>query len=289
MEALKSNFFGLPEGFSGFENSKAVILPVPYEGTTSYGAGTKEGPAAILAASRQVELYDEELDCSPYEVGIFSAEEMCPSRISYQVPIDQTKDLFAQVLEKNKFPIMLGGEHSITLGGILAAREKYPDLCVVQIDAHADLRIDYEESPHSHACVMRRVVEKSVPLLQIGIRNISQEEMDFWKKERPSEILWGKDMPSWDIQAAIGKLSRHVYLTIDLDGIDPSEMAAVGTPEPGGISWYRLLGILRELFESREVVAADIVELCPIPGFRAPDFLAAKLLYKLIGYRFFSR
>lgn len=287
MEPLNYNYFGLPTEHSDLQTSRAVVLPVPYEGTTSYGMGTKEGPNAILMASRQVELYDEELDACPYEVGIASAQEVFPSRASYEAPIHQVQEAMAELLEAGKFPIMLGGEHSITLGAVLAAKEQYPDLGVFHIDAHADLREDYEDTPSSHACVMRRVAEQHIPLVQVGIRNISFEEMEYWKKEKPSQILWGYQQDQWDIEAAIESLPKNIYLSIDLDGIDPSEMPAVGTPEPGGIRWYQLLAILRALFKKRNVVASDIVELAPIPGLIYPDFLTAKLLYKLIGYRFF--
>lgn len=286
MQPLRTTYFGLPEENSDLETAQAVILPVPYEGTTSYGMGTKEGPGAILQASKQVELYDEELDSCPYEVGIASAEEIWPSRRDYHAPIEQVREAFEALLEQDKFVVMLGGEHSISLGAIQAARAKYPDLGVVQIDAHADLREEYEDTPDSHASVMRRVCEEGIPLLQIAIRNISKEEMDWWKAEKPSEILWAKDQKNWDLESALDRLPEHLFLTIDLDGIDPSEMPAVGTPEPGGLRWDELLSILRRLFAKKQVIGADLVELCPLPGFRAPDFLAAKLLYKLIGYRF---
>ncbi len=261
---------------------------MPYEGTTSYRPGTKDGPLAILMASRQVELYDDELDAEPYEAGIATLPEIVPSRRDYQAPIAQTYDAVKAVLDKGQFPIVLGGEHSISAGGIQAAHEAYPDLCILQIDAHADLRDAYEDTPQSHASVMRRICEMKIPLTQVGIRNISAEEMAFWKRDRPSTIFWARDLARrFDPQEIVATLSRHVFLTIDVDGLDPAIMPATGTPEPGGLGWYQVLDLLRELFSTREVVAADMLELAPLPGHVAPDFLCAKLVYKIVGYKFY--
>lgn len=283
------NFGNLPPEDSDIDNARAIVLPVPYEGTTSYGHGTKDGPMAILRASAQVELYDDELDWSPVLAGIATAAEVPISRKDYFEPVRQARQVVEEALSRDLFPVMLGGEHTISLGAIEAARATYPDLCVLQIDAHADLRAEYEETPASHASVMRRVCELGVPLVQVAIRNVSAEEMAYWKDRRPSAIFWDRTWHSreWgpaDVFAALP--SRHVYVTIDLDGLDPADMPAVGTPEPGGLRWHEVLDVLRPVFREKDVVAADVVELMPIPGLTAPDFLAAKLVYKLIGYKF---
>jgi agmatinase len=282
------NFGALPPEHSDPATAKAVVIPMPYEGTTSYRPGTKDGPLAILMASRQVELYDDELDAEPYEAGIATLAEIVPSRRDYQAPISQTYDAVKAVLDQGQFPIVLGGEHSISAGAIQATHERYSDLSILQIDAHADLRDAYEDTPASHASVMRRICEMKIPLTQVGIRNISAEEMAFWKREKPSTIFWARDLrKGFDPEAIVATLSPRVFLTIDVDGLDPAIMPATGTPEPGGLGWYDVLDLLRCLFARREVVAADILELAPMPGNVAPDFLCAKLVYKIVGYRFF--
>ncbi|MBI6545693.1 MAG: agmatinase [Cyanobacteria bacterium NC_groundwater_1444_Ag_S-0.65um_54_12] len=282
------NFGGLPAEFSDWRTARAVIIPVPYEGTTSYRSGTKEGPLAILLASRQLELYDEELSSETYRVGIATLPELYPSRRDLQAPIAQTYQVVADTLAHGKFPVVLGGEHSISAGSIQAAHEKYPDLSVLQIDAHADLRAAYDDTPQSHASVMRRVCEFKVPVTQVGIRSLSAEEMAFWRKENPSTIFWARDLrgEADEARRIVATLTPRVFLTIDVDGFDPSVIPATGTPEPGGLGWYQVLQILRELFSQREVVAADLLELAPIPGLIAPDFTCAKLIYKIIGYKF---
>lgn len=282
------NFGALPPENSDPETARAVVVPMPYEGTTSYRPGTKDGPMAILMASRQVELYDDELDAEPYEVGIATLPEIVPSRRDYQAPIEQTYEAVKEVLGRGQFPVVLGGEHSISAGAIRAAHESHPELSILQIDAHADLRDAYEDTPQSHASVMRRICEMKIPLTQVGIRNISGEEMEFWKRERPSTIFWARDIRPgrFDPKAIVSTLTDKVFLTIDVDGLDPAIMPATGTPEPGGLGWYEVLDLLRELFATREVVGADMLELAPLPGLVAPDFLCAKLVYKIIGYKF---
>ncbi|MEB3236297.1 MAG: agmatinase [Candidatus Sericytochromatia bacterium] len=283
------NFGNLPAEMADLATAKVNILPMPYEGTTSYRGGTKDGPTAILMASRQVELYDDELDAEPCEVGIATLPEIEPSRRDYMAPIEQTCTGVREILDRGRFPIVLGGEHSISAGTIQAMLERYPDLSILQIDAHADLRDAYEDTPQSHASVMRRIVEMKVPLTQVGIRNISAEEMAFWKKHRPSTIFWGRDCRPGRFNPAeiVATLGPRVFLTIDIDGLDPTLVPATGTPEPGGLGWYEVLDLLRELFRTREVVGADLLELAPIPGFVAPDFLCARLIYKIIGYKYF--
>lgn len=281
-------FGGLEPEFADPATAKVVVIPMPYEGTTSYRPGTKDGPLAILMASRQVELYDDELDAEPYTVGIATLPELHPSRRDYNAPIEQTYEAVRDVLARKQFPIVLGGEHSISAGCIRAALEAYPDLSILQFDAHADLRDMYEDTPQSHASVMRRICEYKIPVTQVGIRNISAEEMAYWKREKPTTIFWARDLRPgrYRPQDIAATLSRHVFVTIDIDGLDPSIIPATGTPEPGGLLWYDVLDILKEVFATRTVVGADLLELAPLPGFVAPDFLCAKLVYKMVGYRF---
>jgi agmatinase len=284
--ALPFRFGALPDEQADPATARAVILLAGFEATTSYGAGTKDGPDAILRASRSVELYDDELDWQPCDVGIATSPPWEWDRATPERPIEQVESLVGSRLDAGQFPILLGGEHSITLGGVRAAKQRHPELGVLQLDAHADLRDRYEGTPFSHACVMRRVAEQ-VPVVACGIRSMSIEEAR-WQPERfyrrfNAETILGDPGA---IDAIVAALPRQVYLTLDLDVLDPGVMPAVGTPEPGGLGWYDLLRLLRAVFRTREVVAADVVELAPLPGIAAPDFLAAKLVYKLISYRF---
>ncbi len=285
------NFLGLPENFSSPENAKVMIIPVPYEATTSYGQGTARGPAAILEASQQVELFDDELWEEPFKIGIHTTEPIVMKTVDRYVP-KPFEELYEQVkrlININKFPIIFGGEHSLTVGAVKACAEQYKDLSILQIDAHCDLRPEYEGNPYSHASVSYQLYHLlPKPLItQVGIRNVSAEEVRWLETEYPNvNIYWARQQERWNFQEIINTLSDNVYLTIDVDGLDPSIMPATGTPEPGGINWYQLMELVKLVCVKRNVVAADIVELSPIPGFHAPDFLAAKLAYKLIGYRF---
>jgi agmatinase len=289
LASLPLTFGNLPAELSNIDTAKAIVIPFPYEATTSYRGGTKDGPAAILNASAQVELYDDELDWSPAEIGIATAAPVMPSRVDYETPLRQIEQVTAAALDRDLFPIILGGEHALTLGPVRATMAKYPDLAVLQLDAHADLRMEYEETPYSHASAMCRICDLGVPLVQVGVRNISHEEMVWWREKKPSKIFWARDYCRGrhsidEVLDALG--DRPVYLTIDLDGLDPSIMPGVGTPEPGGLGWYETLDLLRALFERKNVVACDIVELAPIAGQNVSEFAAAKLIYKIIGYKF---
>lgn len=283
------NFLGLPDVDTAYGKSNAVILPVPYDSTTSYMPGTRNGPFSILTASRNVELYDSELGCEPLSKGIHTLPEIEPDMRGPDATIKVVESAVSQLLKDEKFPVMLGGEHSLTTGPVKALKKKYPkDLCVLQLDAHADLRDEFENTPFNHASVMRRVIEFA-PLTQVGIRNISEGEMTFVRKIRHRNIFWARDLqtPSdeW-IPRVISGLSKKVYITIDLDVFDPSIMPSVGTPEPGGLTWYPVLSLLERVIREREIVGLDVVELCPIPGLVAPDFLAAKLVFKILGNLF---
>lgn len=289
------NFLGLEERFTDFDRSKVLILPVPYEQTTTYGSGAKNGPFAIISASRNLELYDDELDAEPYKVGIHTLEAVEPTssgpKAMFKRLSQLTKELVTLTLNKNKLLGTLGGEHSITPGIVAAYKHSYPDLCVLQLDAHADLRQSYEGSKYSHACALRRVWE-ICPAVQVGIRSLSKPEMLFAKRQKLPLFFMnriradiGDDRQDylW-MEAAISMLSEHVYITFDVDVLDTSIMPATGTPEPGGLLWYECLKFLRGVAQSRKIVGFDVVELAPQAGNTAPDFLAAKLVYKIIGY-----
>jgi len=280
---LQNNFGCLPDEYSSKEKSAIVIIPAPYGGTLSYKTGANEGPNAIIRASMNMELYDEELKKNTFEKGIHTLPEIEPDFSSPESMIKRVEEAASDVAGAGKLPVLLGGEHSISAGAVRALKQKFPALSVLQIDAHTDLRESWEGTRHSHACVMKRITELC-RAVQIGIRSTSEEEKEAVEKNRKN-IFWAKDMKdsSW-MDKAISRLSDDVYLTIDLDGLDPSIMPAVGTPEPGGIQWYPLLRFLKKLCEKKTIRGFDVVELSPIPGNISPDFLAAKLVYKIIGY-----
>lgn len=280
------NFLGLAEEDSRYEDAHAVIIPVPYDSTTSYRAGTREGPFAILTASRQVELYDLDLQCEPLLSGVHTFPELEPDMRGPAETLHNIENAVRAVVTDGKFPVILGGEHSITTAPVKAIREKYGDcISVLQLDAHSDLRDSYENTPYNHASVMRRVYDLAA-LTQVGIRNTCRDEMEFIKDSGHDGIIWASEMLDRDnawIDRVIKRLGNNVYITIDLDAFDPSIMPAVGTPEPGGMLWYPTLQLLNRVIEEKNVVGFDVVELCPIPGNIAPDFMAAKLVFKLLG------
>jgi len=275
----------LPEPAS-FEKAKAVILPIPLESTTSYVNGTRNGPREILVASSHMELWDEEVNADIHGIGIYTLPEM-------ELPFDDMGDIMAEirrvvaaVVDHDKFPIVLGGEHSITSPVVAAMAARHPGLSVLQIDAHADLRDCYMGTRFNHACAMRRVLEYA-RCTQVGIRSLSTEEAKA-VPTLPTEIFFDVNMrneKNW-IDQVVDSLGETVYITIDCDGMDPAIMPSVGTPEPGGLSWYEMLALLKSVISSRHVVGCDLVELCPIPGMVAPNFLCAKLIYKILTYRF---
>ncbi len=287
-DARPRNFLGLEPADSDPRRAAVLLLPAPYEATVSYGGGTRQGPQAIIDASGTVELYDHEAGDEPYRVGVATAD---PVPLSVAGPEKALKDLrraYAAELKPGRFVILLGGEHSVSTAPILehAARLKRQGrrLSVLQLDAHGDLRQSWEGSPWSHACAMRRVVDQ-VDLVQVGIRAIAVEERAVMRRYGVTTVFAHEmqDGDGW-IDRAVKALGRDVYVTIDIDYFDPSLVPSTGTPEPGGGTWYPTLKLLERVFRTRHVVAADLVEHAPIPGFVAPDFLAAKLVYKLIGY-----
>lgn len=286
-DSLQHLQFGgaLPEA-PDFDRSRAVILPVGYERTTSYGQGTRNGPRELLLASAQVELWDEELGVDVHEHGMLTLPEMDLGSASVDGAMAELKRVAGELLDRDKFLITIGGEHAISSPLVAAAAERHRGLSVLQVDAHADLRDTYQSERHSHACAMRRTLEFA-PLVQVAIRNISGQEVEALPECRTTIFYdWNmRDDPDW-ITRAVAALSDTVYITIDLDGLDPATMPAVGTPEPGGLSWRELTALLRRTFAAKKVVACDVVELCPIPGLASPNFIAARLVYKLLTYKY---
>lgn len=266
------NFLGLEE--QDYQKSKIVIFPVPYSSTTYWKAGTKDGPQAIIDASRHIELYDIGTKKYPSKAGIFTLPFLEPSKNSPEETVARIKAVIDRILSDNKFPLMLGGEHSITLGAVQAFRDKFSDFSVLQIDAHTDLRDEFEGTKFHHACVMKRIEDLGIAFTQAGIRSVSEGE-------KIDNVFLAPGLPAEKI---ISTLKENVYLTIDLDALDPSIMPSTGTPEPGGLSWYDVLNLVEHVAQKRKIIGADVVELDPIPGFHAPDFLAAKLVYKIISY-----
>jgi agmatinase len=274
------------------EAAQAVIIPFGLEASVSYGGGTAKGPAAILEASKALELFDEELWNEPYLS--WGVATLVPPRIKAPnaAALDQLAELVEMVVAEAKFPLVLGGEHALTPGAIRPLVARHPDLVVLQLDAHADLRDGYQGEHYSHAAAMRRVLDNpGVSLVQVGIRAISAGEVPFLEANRDRiSVHWGKDMRNWDLAEIVRPLQgRPVYITFDIDALDPSLMPSTGTPEPGGIPYEEALAILKRASQVAEIVGADIVELAPIKGMHAPDFVAARLAYKILAYAMASR
>jgi agmatinase len=268
-----------------FETAKAIVLPVPFDRTTTYVPGTRNGPREIIQASTHMELWDEELGVDVHSSGILTLPEMELPFGEMAPVMDELRRVAAAILARDALLVTLGGEHSITPPIVEAAAARYRGLSVLQIDAHADLRDEYMGTRFNHACAMRRTLEHA-PLTQVGIRSLSAEEAEIVGR-LDTRVFYDYDMrrdPRW-IDRVVERLADYVYVTIDADGLDPAIMPAVGTPEPGGLSWYETLSLLRAVFSRKTVVACDLVELCPLPGLIAPNFLCAKLVYKMITYR----
>ena len=279
--------FGAPDApYCDPKTARITIIPAPMEYSVCYMKGTEHGPQAILNASSQMELYDEELDSCPIELGIYTRPALDYRGMDHATALHVTGDAVREVLQRGQLPLTIGGEHSLSAPLIAAVRDYYPDLTVVHIDAHGDLRNEYEGTHLSHACIERRVVDMGIPLTEIGIRSFSPEEAAFLKTGPDVAVVWGYTLANGTATIPWERLSQHTYVTIDLDALDPSEMPAVGTPEPGGLHWYQLLDLFREICQRTTIVGMDVVELCPMEGQTRADFLAAKLVYKMIGYRF---
>ena len=286
---LPMNFGGIDEEeYSAFDSARVLILPVSYEGTVSYGTGTGAGAMAIVDASRNMELYEEETDSEVYKIGIHTLKEFLP-RSTPEAMMESLYDYSKDLVKSGKFLCMLGGEHSVSAPIIKAHAEQYHDMSVLQIDAHADLRDTYDGTPHSHASIMARVVkDMRIPSVQVGIRSISADEARLIESGLPTKIFWARDIAGrtdW-IDEAVDSLTDNVYLTIDIDGLDPSIVPTTGTPEPGGLGWYETLTLIRKLAEKKRVVGMDLVEYSYFENYDSPAFLCAKLVYKSLAYIF---
>jgi len=277
------NYGGI-DSHSSLADAKFVVVPVPYDLTSTYQSGSRRGPNAILDASANMELYDEELRKETYLAGIHTLVPLAADARGPEEMVASVREQITRVLVHGKIPVMLGGEHSISLGAVQAMQEKYPALSVLQLDAHADLRDSYQGSPHSHAAVARRIAE-ICPLVQVGIRSMSVEEAVFMAAGtvRTLTVDTIRADKGWQ-EKVLEYLSGDVYVTIDLDVFDPAIMPSTGTPEPDGLAWRDVLSLLRQLSRRRRIRGFDVVELAPVPGLVAPDFLAAKLVYRLMGY-----
>ncbi len=290
IEYLPYNFGALPEKYSLLEKSRTVILPIPYDSTCTHRTGAREGPRAIIHASRNLEFLDDELLIDATLQGIHTLPEVMPDSRGPEQMVERVYTVAKGILEQEKFLITLGGEHTISIGLVRAYKEKFPELSVLQIDAHLDLRDSYAGSQYNHACVMRRIHELSPArgapaITQVGIRSYCQEELAY-VKEKGFDPFYQRLIEHWADwpEEVVQRLSQEVYVTIDLDGLDPSIVPSVGTPEPGGLGWREALRLLRRVAEKRRLVGFDITELTPDPNNIAPDYLAARLAYKTLGY-----
>jgi agmatinase len=280
---LPYNFGGLEPESSSFEASRVVVLPVPYDFSTSYQGGTRWGPQAILTASRNMEVWDDELGAT-HRAGIHTLPELEPTALGPGEMARRVEHAFDWIYAADKLPVMLGGEHSITAGAVRSTLKRHPKLSVLQIDAHADMRDRYLDSPDSHACVMRRIRELC-PAASVGIRSLSEEE---------AEHLKAHPAPIWSVRAFRGlkggwerildALTGEVFVTLDLDALDPACLPGTGTPEPGGLDWYEVSDLIAAVAATRRIVGCDVVELAPLPGNVASDFLAARMTYRMIGH-----
>ncbi len=285
---LPVNFGGLDDEFSALERASVVIVPAPYDFSTTYQGGTRWGPKALLDASRNMELYDEELGAT-YRAGIHTLPEIEPTALGPEAMAGRVERAMGWVWDQGKRPVLIGGEHSLTAGCVAAAAKRFPKLSVLQFDAHGDMREEYLDSRYSHACVMSRVREL-VPASSVGIRSVSEEE---------AERFEARPWPKWSVREfrALGgvwkpildTLTDDVFITFDVDALDPSILPGTGTPEPGGLDWYEAVDLVAAVAKSRRIVGFDVLELAPIPGSVASDFLAARLTYRMIGHMLKSR
>jgi len=282
-ESPPYNFLGLPPEFTDYEKAQVAIVPVPFDLTTSWMPGTRRGPKALIEASGYVELYDIETKSEAYLRGVFTDKD---------VEAGSTADLNEKVYQRiashlaaGKFVVTLGGEHSVSYGAAQAHIEKFSDLSILHLDAHTDRRDEYEGDAFSHACTLRRLSELNDDIISAGIRSLDVSELQYLDKKK---VFYAEDIfhsMDW-VKQVVDLLQPNVYLTFDLDVFDPAIMPSTGTPEPGGMYWYQVLHLLREVAKARNLVGCDLVELSPSAHNKAPDFLAAKLVYKILSYKF---
>ncbi len=285
MSRIYDTFLELEPQYSAYDTARFAVLPIPYDSTTSYQAGTRDGPRAIISASQHVEDFDEELDAECYQCGIATLEAIAPNVTG---PEAMSADIFKvarRVVRDGKFLFSLGGEHSISAPLVRAVMTRHKKLSVLQIDAHADLRRSFHGSPHSHACVMRHVLDLGASIVPVGLRSLTAGEHRFMKRHRIEPVTARQCFMDDDwIDRVLNTLGDKVYVTIDIDAFDPAYAPGTGTPEPGGLDWYQVTGLLRLVAAEKNVVAADIVEVLPLPGQVVTEFLAARLAYKLMTY-----
>jgi agmatinase len=282
------SFGGIPDKYSSWKRALFVVVPFPIDLTTTYVSGTRNGPRALVEASGHMELFDEENKIEPYRAGIFVSTEIPVLTTGPLAMLKELEKRIKAVTRAGKFPVVVGGEHSGTCGAVVALKKKYGDLTVLQFDAHADLRDSYLGTPWNHACVGRRIVDSGAKLVQVGVRSISEEEDRFLRRAENVKTYYASEVRESlaDVtRGIVSSLSGNVYISIDLDVFDPGIMPAVGTPEPGGLDWFEVIDILRDVMRADcNIVGFDIMELSPIPGIVAPEFLAAKLCYRLMGW-----
>ena len=281
--AQPANFGSLPEEYAKLDGAKIVVIPVPFDVTSTWIKGADKGPEAIIRASANMELYDIESDSEVYLKGIYT-DKAIEGELSPEGMVEAVRHKVQGHIKKDRFIVLIGGEHSVSIGSVKAHVENNGDITVLQLDAHCDLRDEYSGSKFNHACVMARVRELC-PILQVGIRSMDSSEKQFLDRSRVFFAQDIYDRTDW-MKDAIAKLTEKVYITIDLDVFDPSIMPSTGTPEPGGLSWYGVLALLKAVCHEKDVVGFDVTELCPNDRDRAPDFLAAKVIYKLLSYKF---
>lgn len=278
-----STYAGIPAEFAQLEKAKIVLIPVPYDGTSTWGKGADKGPDAFLKASENMELYDIETGTEAYKQGIFLTEEVSENS-SPESMVNAVHNTTKHFIKKNKFVTLFGGEHSISIGSIRAFNECFDNLSVLHIDAHADLRKSYNGSAFNHACAVHEASQKA-NLVQVGIRSMDSSERTYMDEDK---TFFAHDMvnDAYWADKVVDLLTENVFITFDLDAFDPSLVPATGTPEPGGLLWYETLDFLKQVFTEKNVVGFDIVELCPNPEDKSSDFLAAKLYYKMLSYKF---
>ncbi len=280
---IEGRYLGLTDEFASLDSSKVVILPIPFDKTTTYTQGTDLGPAALIEASRNMEMYDVESNSEPYLMGIYTAAAIDAD--TSEEMVRQTKEKALSFIKKGKFVVGLGGEHAITPPLVAAQAEIHENFSVLQFDAHADLVPAYEGNPYSHACAMARV--KEIPqvshIVSVGIRSVSMEEVPFLDKPNTFFAHLLHDGDDW-MDQVVEKLSDKVYITFDLDAFDSALMPSTGTPEPGGLSWHQATKLLKKVAQKKQIIGFDVMELCPIDNLKSPDYLAAKLVYKLLSY-----
>lgn len=278
-------FAGIEPEYAGFNQAAVLLQSIPYDGTSTWGKGADSGFGAFLEAAENMEIYDIETNSEVFKKGV----HILPQLDDFSSPEDMFQKSYyraKEMLATNKFITFFGGEHSISIGPIKAIYEKFPDITIVQLDAHADLRKDYMGTPYNHACAVHDA-SLNTNLIQVGIRSMTDCELPYLHRDKCffAEDIYGRT--DW-MQKSIDMMGEKVYITFDLDGLDPSIMPATGTPEPGGLDWNTTIRYLKMIFEQREVIGFDLVELAPIPGYKAPNFLTAKLYYKMLSYKFFT-